>query len=117
MIRWAEGIRGTFGVESAVGIVVYRFRSTYHLQTCCCESDDSPWPWVALSVVLRTADVAGSKSCCTAAARKSSLLAPSMFPPWKGAEGSTYIHELSSKPIIGVLKLLPNGVADTGLVG
>jgi hypothetical protein len=42
-------------------IQVYRFRNTYHLQTCC-ESDDSPTALLS-TVVFRRAEVDGSKSC------------------------------------------------------
>jgi hypothetical protein len=57
------------------GNVVYVDRNTYHLQTCCVSSD-SPSVSSSFTVVSRMDEVEVSKSCCTADARKSSLLVP-----------------------------------------
>jgi hypothetical protein len=100
-------------VDNVRMIIAY----TYHLQTHDCAPDESPSE-VSIGV-SRTADVDASRSCWTADARKSSLLADIMSP-WNGADrdGSTNIHELSLKPSMELLsKPFPNGKAVTGLVG
>jgi hypothetical protein len=61
--------------------VAYIVSSTYHLQTHCCASGVS-WTDVEMLpfLVSRLAEVDASKSCCTAEARKSSLLSPDISP-------------------------------------